>query len=321
MASLLNQHENPCKVFEQLSLSLSLSLSRLARTRHKNIACRSCTPHFTHSFSLHSFVRFSLALAFILVFSLFGGVARADSTKNSDPYKVGIKKPKTGGFVGGEIGFGGAYSYASMSLYTTRNLADGQRTTPSYQGYVSGWSDHTAIPLNVFGGYQWYFYDRPWFHFGVRVRGHIGYTNYNTKISDYTTYSHTNVDFSLTSHAIQYGVEAQFLWDFLNMGEHTLGWHFTPVGLEGSTFFEKTSAVASGGAIGTIEHDLNIETKFSYMWDTGFHYYYNAKHMVFATYKYRGYNSGYRRSGRGVNSISHYSYTNNSLMLGYAYKF
>lgn len=252
-----------------------------------------------------------LTLAFILAFSLFGSIARADSAKNSDPYKVGIKKPKTGGFVGGEIGFGGAYTWIDAYIYN----AQGQ-----YQGNYWGSSDHTAIPLNVFGGYQWYFYDRPWFHFGVRVRGHIGYTNYNTEVANYRWAYGNNVTLSISSHAIQYGAEAQFLWDFLNMGKHTLGWHISPVGLEGSTFFGSVTATGGGNNFGTISNDLKIATKFSYIFSTGFHYYYNARHIVFATYKSRYYNNSYNAVS-GTNTIYYYTYANNLLMLGYAYKF
>ena len=280
---------------------ISLSLSRLASIWRSY--------NFTHLF-----------LSCFLAFGILG-FGYADTKSSGDPYKVGIKKPKTGGFVGGEFGFGSAYSYAGMSIYSTRDLANGNNTNPQYQGSVSNWNDHTAIPLNVFGGYQWYFYDRPWFHFGVRVRGHIGYSNYNTEITDYTYYSHTNATFDISSHAIQYGAEAQFLWDFLNMGEHTLGWHLTPIGLEGSTFFDKISVNVSGGAVGTITHDLNISTQFSYMWNTGLHYYFNAKHMVFATYKYRGYSAKNKTSGKGLNHINYYNYSNSQFMLGYAYKF
>ena len=245
-----------------------------------------------------------------MVFSLFGSIARADSTKNSDPYKVGIKKPKTGGFVGGEIGFGGAYTWIDAYIYNSQG---------QYQGNYWGSSDHTAIPLNVFGGYQWYFYDRPWFHFGVRVRGHIGYTNYNTSFSDWWYWGYrNNAKFSISSHAIQYGVEAQFLWDFLNMGEHTLGWHFAPIGLGGSTFFGSLKVNGLGNNA-SIEDDLTTTTKFNYLFSTGFHYYYNAKHMVFATYKYQYFNSDYQPTSTNRASYSLIAY--NSFMLGYAYKF
>ena len=313
MALLLNQHESQCKVLSN-SLSLSLSLSRLAREKQnaykkhnprQNTAWCSSLPSFTHSFCHFYFYRIlSFAFCFILVFSLFGGVARADSTKNSDPYKVGIKKPKTGGFVGGEFGIGSAYSYAN--------------TYPSGFSY-SGSSTHSTFPINVFGGYQWYFYDRPWFHFGVRVRGHIGYTNYNTSFSDWWYWGYrNNAKFSISSHAIQYGVEAQFLWDFLNMGEHTLGWHFAPIGLGGSTFFGSLKVNGLGNNA-SIEDDLTTTTKFNYLFSTGFHYYYNAKHMVFATYKYQYFNSDYQPTSTNRASYSLIAY--NSFMLGYAYKF
>lgn len=172
-----------------------------------------------------------LVVAFA-IFAMLGNINAEETTQNTntkpttqksnggggsnkewnDPYKVGIKKPKTGGFVGGEFGFGSAYSYADVYFYQNNG---------SYNNLWGG-SDHTAIPINVFGGYQWYFYDRPWFHFGVRVRGHIGYSNYNTDITPYYNYWYLNnnasANLEISSHAIQYGVEAQFLWDFLNMG-------------------------------------------------------------------------------------------------------
>ena len=313
MALLLNLARKSVQGFEQLSLSLShLARARHKQNIHKNISWRSCTPHFTHSFSLHSFSRFCLTLAFILVVSLFGGIARADSAKNSDPYKVGIKKPKTGGFVGGEFGIGSAYSYANARVYYGTNWYD--------YNYHSGSSTHSTLPINVFGGYQWYFYDRPWFHFGVRVRGHIGYTNLNTSFSDWGWYNR-NAKFSISSHAIQYGVEAQFLWDFLNMGEHTLGWHFAPIGLGGSTFFGSLKASSSNATNSnlSVEDDLTTKTKFSYLFSTGFHYYYNAKHMVFATYRYQYYSSDYEPTAN--NRASYHITAYNSFMLGYAYKF
>lgn len=226
-------------------------------------------------------------------------MVRADSTKNSDPYKVGIKKPKTGGFVGGEFGFGSSYA-----------------TTENIDGYYTPSGNGTAFPINVFGGYQWYFYDRPWFHFGVRVRGHIGYSNYNADISRYLYGGRLNI--ALSAHAIQYGAEAQFLWDFLNMGEHTLGWHISPVGLEGSTFFGSFEATATAVNI-KVSGDLAGHTKFTYAFSTGFHYYYSARHLVFATYKSRYYNLN--ESVGDANKLGYSTTANNLLMLGYAYKF
>ena len=234
-----------------------------------------------------------------------GGGGGGNNNAWNDPYKVGIKKPKTGAFVGAELGIGSAYSSAySYGI--------------NYYSY-SGSSSHSSFPINIFGGYQWYFYDRPWFHFGVRVRGHIGYANYNSEFSDWGYYYNRNTKYSISSHAIQYGVEAQFLWDFLNMGEHTLGWHFSPVGLGGSTFFGSMKVSTNNVAGGTFSDGLTTTTKFSYLFSTGIHYYYNAKHMAFATYKYQYYNSDYEPTAN--NRAMYHLIAYNSFMLGYAYKF
>ena len=164
-------------------------------------------------------------------------------------------------------------------------------------------------------------YDRPWFHFGVRVRGHIGYTNYNTEINrNYSSYT-DNVNLSISAHGIQYGIGAEFLWDFLNIGEHTLGWHFAPINLEGSTFFGSYEATINDGTTKDfkISGDLVTHTKFAYMFNTGIHYYYNARHMVFATFRIRHYSVSTENSTMekiGYSTTSHYT-----LMHGYAYKF
>lgn len=159
----------------------------------------------------------------------------------------------------------------------------------------------------------------------MRVRGHIGYSNYNTDITPYYNYwyyANANANLEISSHAIQYGVEAQFLWDFLNIGEHTLGWHFAPIGLEGSTFFGKITATGGDTFTNANSADLKTQTKFSYIVSTGLHYYYNAQHMVFATYRSRYYGTDFS-SASGANNVRfrYYAYANHLFMLGYAYKF
>lgn len=141
--------------------------------------------------------------------------------------------------------------------------------------------------------------------FGVRVRGHFGYTNYNAKLTSWYTTKTNNV--SLTSYAIQYGAEAQLIWDFLDYEAHTLGIHFAPLGFEGSTFFGE--AKYDGGS-----EDLGSHTKFAFTASFGLHYYYAINHQVYATYKYRTYSPAY-------NSEKYYSVSKNVFMLGYAYKF
>lgn len=217
-----------------------------------------------------------------------GGV---ESTSNQQ-YTFGIKEPKTGGFVGGEFGIGSAIASIPWRI----------------SGYAYGGSnyDYVVVPLNIFGGYQWYFYDRPHYTFGIRVRGHIGYTNYNTTFKGW----HTSA--SLTSNSIQYGVEGQLLWDFLDYKEYTLGMHFSPLGFEGSTFFGK--GVENG--INTKRNiDLGSHTKFAYTIGIGLHYYYAQNHQVYLTYRYRTY------SNSADSTTKYYSVANSVFMLGYAYKF
>ncbi len=140
----------------------------------------------------------------------------------------------------------------------------------------------------------------------------------NFPIGDTITIETQNIRLAHTL-AIQYGVEAQFLWDFLNMGEHTLGWHFAPIGLGGSTFFGSMKVTTNNVAGGSFSDDLTTTTKFSYLFSTGIHYYYNAKHIAFATYKYQYYNSNYEPTAN--NRAMYHLIAYNSFMLGYAYKF
>lgn len=213
-----------------------------------------------------------------------------NSTKGESQYTFGIKYPKTGGFIGGEFGVGGGMASIPWRL----------------SGYNYGGSNHdyVVIPINIFGGYQWYFYDQPYYTFGVRVRGHIGYTNYNATLG-YAP------DITLTSHGIQYGAEAQIVWDILDYETHTAGIHFAPIGFEGSTFFGK----ATVNSYTPLKLDLGSHTKFAFTISFGFHYYYGLNHQVYATYKYRTY------SNTANATEKYYSVANNVFMLGYAYKF
>ena len=208
-----------------------------------------------------------------------GGGESQNKSAPSQQYTFGIKEPKTGGFIGGEFGVGGA---------SARIAGRG------------GNSGYAVVPLNVFGGYQWYFYDRPHYAWGIRVRGHIGYTNYNATIKRQNSVS-------LTSNAIQYGAEAQIVWDFLDYEAHTIGLHFAPLGFEGSTFFGK--AKTNG-----VTYDLDSHSDFAFTISIGLHYYYALNHQLSATYKYRTYSER-------VNTNKFYSVATSVFMLGYAYKF
>ena len=174
------------------------------------------------------------------------------------------------------------------------------------------------------GGYQWYFYDRKWFHLGVALRAHIGYTNYNVKMSDY--YTNRGMTFDITAHGIQYGMEAQFIWDFLNIDAHTLGVHIAPLGFEGSTILWSIKGQTDYWNVPgytTIrlakwERDTN-QTSFAYTFSTGLHYYYDINHQLFMHYKYRYYNGDI--STPRLDSFSLVFVPYHTFMVGYAYKF
>lgn len=178
---------------------------------------------------------------------------------------------------------------------------------------------------------------------GLRAKGYIGYSNYFKELYKHTfsneydatsgyydentgTYhqefeSVTNGDyvFSLDSHAIQYGVELAYIWDFLDKGKHTIGLDIAPLGLEGSTYFGKVQYKSNGATIGNV--NIKTHTKFAYTASIGLHYYYNVNHQIFASYKIRTYSTTATANlgDAGITKISNVS--NHAFLLGYAYKF
>lgn len=218
-----------------------------------------------------------------------GGQSQNNSTQQ---YTFGIKKAKTGGFIGAEVGIGSAFASIPWRI----------------SGYAYGGSNYgyAVFPLNIFGGYQWYLYDQPHYTIGVRVRGHIGYTNYNATLGGAP-------DISLTSHGIQYGAEAQFVWDFLDYEAHTFGMHIALLGFEGSTFSGKgvENGLNSQKDLGS----FGSHTKFAYSMGIGLHYYYAENHQVYLTHRYRTY------STFADSTTKYYSVANNVFSFGYAYKF
>lgn len=194
-------------------------------------------------------------------------------------------KLKQGGFVGGEFGLGGAY-VCVLGVYSC--------------------GDGISPNLNVTGGYQWYFMDEPYFHLGLRLKGHLGYSYYG---ADLGYWKNT----SASTHSLQIGVEPSFIWDVLQYKQHTLGVYISPFGFEVGTYF---GSVSSGTAN---KSPLTTYTKFIYLFGAGVHYYYNAKHMVFAGYRYRKVFGGY--SSTTPNTYGFIVYPWHSFVVGYAYKF
>lgn len=206
-----------------------------------------------------------------------------------------------------------------MRAIVERRTADADGNIIAITGYITFYDSKNSVvfPINLMGGYQWYFYNRPWFHLGVAIKAHIGYTNYNEKFEDYRSDSRWWAS-ELTTHGIQYGLEAKFLWDFLNKGNHSLGVSVAPLGFEGSTiiYSERYDFGARANEIKTYGRvEKGIQTTFTYTFSGGLHYYYNINHQLFVYYKYRYYSTIITDIQRYVFAPSH------TLMTGYAYKF
>lgn len=138
--------------------------------------------------------------------------------------------------------------------------------------------------IGVFGGYQWYLYDKPHFHLGVRLVG--------------------NFDISFENklyNAVNFDVSPHLIWDFLNVDEHTLGWHFAPFGFGMQFYIAEGGILKTGGSSGGSGFSIG-DANLGYLFQTGLHYYHNLHHQVYVTY----------RSG---NTYKH------TFKLGYAYKF
>lgn len=194
---------------------------------------------------------------------------------------------KQGGFIGGEIGLG--RTYVSLRSY----LLSGTGFSPN---------------LNVIGGYQWYFTDYPYFTIGLRLKGHFGYSYHGADLSYYYRYNSA----SASVHSFQGGIEPAFIWDILDYKKHTFGWYASPIGFEIAGYFGSVSDSAQS-------LDLTSYTKFIYTFGTGFHYYYNAKHLVFVGYRYREVFGGY--SADTGNSLGFIANPYHSFVVGYGYKF
>lgn len=154
-------------------------------------------------------------------------------------------------------------------------------------GFAPSWD------IGVIGGYQWYFYDKPYFHLGVRLAGHLNYS-----------YSDNN-------HSILIGLAPQFIWDFLNIDSHTLGVHFAPLGFNVYGIFDGGTRISSGNA--EVTYDASgFFGGANYEFSVGLHYYIDIHHQLYLTFRY------------GSNNVNLYSATkwaSNYINLGYAYKF
>ncbi len=160
-----------------------------------------------------------------------------------------------------------------------------------------------VIPIYIIGGYQWYFYNKPHFNLGLRVNGYVGYSyqklktkdieeNYDTDTPNLDTNKETITINNM--HYIYYGAEAQFLWDFLDRGSHTLGVHFSPIGFMGLVFIDNSTldsemVYVNGGNPPWYYHSKNKQEHYAtyYTISFGLHYYLNVHHQLFMTYQHQ----------------------------------
>lgn len=85
-------------------------------------------------------------------------------------------------------------------------------------------------------------------------------------------------------HILFLGIAPHFVWDFVNTNSHTLGLYLAPLGFNIASVFDGDS----------------VDFDSFYEFSAGFHYYYDINHQIYLTFRV---------------------FSNNIVMLGYAYKF
>lgn len=235
---------------------------------------------------------------------------KAQKTSNTDKSGfLGFCKGQhynTGCFIGLDIGVALSENYMFVDV---TNLYPSSLT-----------KNMVAVPINLNLGWQWYFTKNS----GLRFKALVGYSNYSSNLGSFTN---INVDpdypedatlkFSLNSNAIQYGLEAAYLFDFIYTEKHTFGADIS-VGFEGSSFFGQS--LKRSGLADKISVDSY--SKFTWTSSVGLHYFLNVHHQFFVAYKYRGYsNKSVNISDEGMTIGKISSTPSHTFVLSYAYKF
>lgn len=237
-----------------------------------------------------------LAVALIAAMVVSGGmVFGADEVGKKPSDYLTLKpdsNPKTGGFVGGEFGL------TIWDYHSGYNYADPKNT-------VTYLDDQPGFAINIIGGYQWYFYNKPYFHLGVRAKGWLGYGYKEVKYkNNYENY------YSAVAHNFAFGSDLAFLWDFVNVDKHSFGVHFAPIGFNvgvDNTYADETKRSDGEPRKGLTAKDTDV----SYTINLGLHYYYDVNHQIFVDYRY------FAKSFDAIFQMLH----RHQFTLGYAYKF
>lgn len=233
---------------------------------------------------------------------------KAKKAENNTIIKKGFlgfcrgKYSATGCFIGGELGLAITdnwfwLDYGMFSFVSSGSLSKNKTSA--------------AIPINLIFGYQWYYMQSQ----GIRIKANVGYANYNV---DYLLEFNNNntseeIKFSFENHALQYGLELAWLWDFVRKGKHTLGIDLG-TGFEGSTFFQ---------TIKENEEKYHTTTAFSWVGRLGLHYYFNVNHQIGLAYSYKSYTAVEAKAiqNKGIPFGKVVASPRNQILLSYAYKF
>ena len=133
------------------------------------------------------------------------------------------KKTKTGILVGVELGFGGGSGKGEIKE---------SQVIPE-EGVIHGTGYYDISPFNfnakIFGGYQKYFGENE--TFGFNVKGSLGFgflhydfANYKVIYDDGSIESGSGKTSFISNYIpLSVGVEANFLYDFFQKAEHTIG--------------------------------------------------------------------------------------------------
>ncbi|MGX2972970.1 hypothetical protein [Helicobacter sp. T3_23-1059] len=233
---------------------------------------------------------------------------KAKKAENNKIIKSGFlgfcrgKYEASGCFIGGEVG---------LAIQTEHYIWKAQ-TPKETEILGTPYKQTFNAPINLIFGYQWYYMQNQ----GLRVKANIGYANYNAKIVGDTYEAGFKWDYPTTTHAIQYGLELAWVWDFMRKGKHTLGLELSALGFEGMSYF---SEFDFGG---DVKPKGNF-TKIAWTSRIGLHYYFNVNHQVALSYSYKSY-SGITGAKMKVDDYDDGTLSvapRNQILLSYAYKF
>ena len=104
----------------------------------------------------------------------------------------------TGCFIGASVGL--AFGENWMPPFSTGGDNIGSQT-----------KNFVAVPVNIDLGWQWYYAQNA----GFRFKGYVGYSYYGTKFDETRGILTGAMTFDTSIHAIQYGLEASYLYDHL----------------------------------------------------------------------------------------------------------